>query len=94
MVKSNTLDVLKQCFEKIIPCQDARTTINPLEFIVCLVFCYLGDSKTFALEAIRRFLKGQLNRDLSRSAFWERLAGERLKGYLREVVAELGDFRK
>ena len=43
MVKSNTLDVLKQCFEKIIPCQDARTTINPLEFIVCLVFCYLGD---------------------------------------------------
>jgi len=89
MVQRNPLDVLKQCFEKIIPSQDARTTINPMEFVVCLVFCYLGDSKTFALEAIRRFMKSQLNREISRSAFWERLARDRLKGYLRQVVAEL-----
>ncbi len=40
MGQSNPLDVLKQCFEKIIPSQDARTTINPMEFVVCLVFCY------------------------------------------------------
>ena len=56
MCKNNPLDVLKECLEKIVPSQDGRTTINPLEFIVCLVFCYLGDSKTFALEAIRRFI--------------------------------------
>jgi len=79
MGKSNTLDVLKPCFEKIIPSQDARTASNPLEFVVCLVFCYLGDSKTFALEAIRRFMKSQLNKEISRSAFWERLARDRLK---------------
>ena len=89
MGKSNTLAVLKQCFEKVIPSQDARTAINPLEFVVCLVFCYLGDSKTFALEAIRRFMKSQLNKEISRSAFWERLARDRLKDYLRQVVAEL-----
>lgn len=89
MVQRNPLDVLKHCFEKIIPSQDARTTINPIEFVVCLVFCYLGDSKTFALEAIRRFMKSQLNREISRSAFWERLARDRLKSYLRQVVAEL-----
>jgi hypothetical protein len=89
MSQSNTLNVLKQCFEKIVPSQDARTTINPLEFIVCLVFCYLGDSKTFALEAIRRFMKAALNKEISRSAFWERLAGDRLKNHLRCVVAEL-----
>ena len=89
MSQSNMLEVLKQCFEKIVPSQDARTTINPLEFIVCLVFCYLGDSKTFALEAIRRFMKAALDKDISRSAFWERLAGDRLKNYLRRVVAEL-----
>jgi len=89
MNKSNTLDVLKQCFEKIIPSQDARTAINPLSFIVCLVFCYLGDSKTFSLEAIRRFMKSQLNTEISRSAFWERLARDRLKDYLHQVVAEL-----
>lgn len=89
MTKSNTLEVLKQAFEKIIPRQDARTTVTPLEFVVCLVFCYLGDSKTFALEAIRRFMKAQLGRHLSRSAFWERLAGDRLKTHLRALVAEL-----
>jgi hypothetical protein len=89
MNKSNPLNVLKQCFEKIIPSQDARTVINPLSFIVCLVFCYLGDSKTFSLEAIRRFMKSQLNTESSRSAFWERLARDRRKDYLRQVVAEL-----
>ena len=89
MNKSNTLDVLKQCFEKIIPSQDARTAINPLSFVACLVFCYLGDSKTFSLEAIRRFMKSQLNTEISRSAFWERLARDRLKDYLHQVVAEL-----
>jgi siroheme synthase (precorrin-2 oxidase/ferrochelatase) len=70
--------------------QPSNTTRKyPLEFIVCLVFCYLGDSKTFALEAIRRFMKTSLDKEISRSAFWERLAGDRLKNHLRNVVAEL-----
>ena len=60
MTRRNTLEVLKQAFEKVIPSQDARTTISPLEVVVCLVFCYLGDSKTFTLETIRRFMKAQL----------------------------------
>lgn len=89
MSESNTLHVLKQCFEKVIPTKDARTVINPLEFTVCLVFCYLGDSTTFALEAIRRFMKAHLNKEISRSAFWERLSRDRLKNCLRGVVAEL-----
>ncbi|MFO1434809.1 MAG: IS4 family transposase [Candidatus Competibacteraceae bacterium] len=87
--KRNPLDMLKQCFEKIIPSHDARTAVNPLSFVVCLVFCYLRDSKTFSLEAIRRFMKSQLNTDISRSAFWERLARDRLKDYLHQVVVEL-----
>lgn len=89
MCKNNSLDVLKKSFEKIVPSQDGRTAISPLEFIVCLVYCYLGDSKTFALEAIRRFMKSSLDKQISRSAFWERLAGDRLKNHLRLVVAEL-----
>jgi hypothetical protein len=89
MNENNPLVILKQCFEKIVPTKDSRTTINPLEFIVSLVFCYLGDSKTFSLEAIRRSMMSYLNRSMSRSAFWERLAGNRLKKYLRLVVAEL-----
>ena len=86
---TNTLQILKQCFEQVIPTEDTRTTINPLEFIVCLVFCYWGDSKTFALEAIRRFMQSHLNKEISRSAFGERLSRDRLKNYLRRSVAKL-----
>lgn len=89
MNKPSSLEVLKQTFKHIIPAQDTRATINPLEFIVCLVFCYLGDSKTFALESIRRYMKGHLHKEVNRSAFWERLSRNRLKHYLRDVVAEL-----
>ena len=89
MNENNILNVLKQCFEKIIPAKDSRTTITPLEFAINLVFCYLDDSKTFSLEAIRRSMMAHLNKSISRSAFWERLSGNRLKKHLREVVAEL-----
>ncbi len=89
MSENNILNVLKQCFEKIIPIKDTRTTITPLEFAINLVFCYLGDSKTFSLEAIRRSMIAHLNKSISRSAFRERLSGNRLKKHLREVVAEL-----
>ena len=54
MATRNTLEVLKQCFEEVVPRHDKRTTIAPLSFVVCLVYTYLGDSKTFSLEAIRR----------------------------------------
>ncbi len=88
-MKVSPLELLKQCFEKVVPSQDTRTNISPLEFVVSLVFCHLGDSKTFSLEAIRRHMKEQVNEDISRSAFWERLSRQRLKNYLKAVVAEL-----
>jgi hypothetical protein len=34
-------------------------------------------------------MKAQLNQDISRSAFWERLSRDRLKRYLKAVVVEL-----
>ena len=34
-------------------------------------------------------MKEQVNEDISRSAFWERLSRQRLKNYLKAVVAEL-----
>lgn len=72
-----------------VPSTDARTKINPLAFVVNLIFSFLGDAKTFSLESIRRSMKGQLNQDISRSAFWERLSRARVKNYLRGIVAEL-----
>ena len=37
----STLEVLKQCFEKVVPSEDKRSTMGPLSFVVCLVYCYL-----------------------------------------------------
>ena len=89
MATRNTLEVLKQCFEEVVPRHDKRTTIAPLSFVVCLVYTYLGDSKTFSLEAIRRGMMHHLKTRISRSAFWERLARHRLQTLLQGVVAQL-----
>ncbi len=35
-MKVSPLEILKQCFEKVIPSQDARTNISPLAFVVSL----------------------------------------------------------
>ncbi len=83
------LTVLKQCFETFIPAEDVRTTITPLEFAINLVFCYLGDSKTFSLESIRRSMISHLTKSIGRGAFWERLSGNRLKRNLQAVMREL-----
>ena len=89
MNENNILNVLKQCFETFIPAEDARTRITPLEFAINLVFCYLGDSKTFSLESIRRSMMAHLNKSIGRGAFWERLSGNRLKRNLQDVITEL-----
>lgn len=90
MIKNNnSLEVLKQAFEKHAPPPDKRTNISPLEFMVQLVFCYMGDSKTFSLESIRREMMGNLMKKISKSAFWERLEGNRLKKSLELILEEL-----
>ncbi len=88
MIK-NSLEILKQCFKEVLPSEDGRTPISPLEFITALIFSYLGDSKISSLESIRREMKNNLNKDIKRSAFWERLAGNRTKAYLKSIVAKL-----
>ena len=85
----SVFEIMKQAFERVVPMRDGRTDISPLMFIVVLVFSYLGDSKTFSLESIRRMMQSHLNKKISRSAFWERLSRNRLKQHLRAVVAEL-----
>lgn len=89
MEKGNTLEVIKQCFRKALPDEDARSKISPLNFIAALVFCYLGDSKNFSLEAIRRNMEAQLEEKICRSAFWERLSRKRLKALLKILISKL-----
>ncbi|MGK5093574.1 IS4 family transposase [Deltaproteobacteria bacterium TL4] len=89
MKDDNILEKIKQSLKAIIPTQDSRTKIGPFDFIVNLIFCYLGDSKTSSLESIRKQMKSNLNQDISKSAFWERLSRKRLKNLLRNVVSTL-----
>ena len=89
MKKPHILKALHHCFVQVVPATDSRSKIQPLEFVVCLVFCYLGDSKSFSLEAIRRHMINHLDQSLSRSAFWERLTRPRLRRLLAGVVALL-----
>ena len=89
MKENNSLDILKATFEKILPSKDKREKIGSVEFIINLIFCYFPDSKTSSLESIRKAMKSILKIEIKRNSFWERLAGNRLKIYLKAIVAEL-----
>jgi len=89
LAKNNILKQLRQCFTEIITEKDGRAGISPLEFIINLVFSYLGDTKNSSLENIRRQMKNQVGLNISRSAFWERLSRNRLKQFLKLSIAQL-----
>lgn len=89
MKKRITLKGLKQSFQRVLPQEDARTQVSPLNFVTGLVFCFLSDTKSFGLEAMRRFLMSRFEVSISKGAFWERLSSQRLKTMLHEVLAEL-----
>ncbi len=80
---------IKQLVHRIIPSQDGRTEVNPLAFVMHLIFSFQSDSKRTSLESIRRQMKARLNQDISRSAFWERLSRKRLKVFLQQTVLAL-----
>jgi hypothetical protein len=87
--KGSTLRALKQSFQGAVPESDGRVDLPHLDFIVGLVFCFLGDTKSFGLEAIRRFMIATFAIALSKGAFWERLSRDRLQGILYDVAGQL-----
>jgi len=89
MNEISTLNTLRQCFIDIIPDYDGRTEISPLEFVINLLFCYLGDTHCGSTEAIRRGLKNQTKKNTCRSSFWERFSRKRLTGFLKAVIVKL-----
>ncbi len=89
MAKDNILDILKQTIKHAIPAQDKRTTLPHLEFVSGFIFCFIGDTKTSSIEAIRRFMICTFGVRISKSAFWERLSRNRLKNMLQHLVADL-----
>ena len=89
MEKDSILNILKQTFKQVIPAQDKRTKIPHLEFVSGFIFCFLGDTKTSSLEAIRRFMISTFEIPISKGAFWERLSRNRLKNILCDILVDL-----
>ncbi len=89
MDKGNILNILKQTFQQSLPGQAKRTTLPHLEFIAGLVFCFIGDTKSASLEAMRRFMIATFGIHISKGAFWERLSRNRLKKILSHTLADL-----
>ncbi len=89
MEKGSTLDIIKQCFATKLYSSDSRMKVSSLNFITSLVFCFLGDSKVFSLESMRRWMIANLGQTLSKSSFWERLSRKRLKIMLSDLLSSL-----
>jgi hypothetical protein len=89
MEDGNVLNVLKQSFEDIVPQEDARAVLSPMNLVVGLAFCFMGDTKSFSIESLRRFIITNFKIKISKGAFWERLSNERLKKILKLLIAEL-----
>ena len=89
MTQSNILRIFKQSFIDKVPSNDRRVGLSHLEFVCGLVFCFIGDTKTSSVEAMRRFMISAFETRISKSAFWERLSRPRLKNILHELLAAL-----
>lgn len=89
MRKDSSLTVLKQTIEQVVPVQDKRTRLPHLKFVSGFIFCFLGDTKSSSLEAIRRFMINTFEIRMSKGAFWERLSRKRFKNMLHEILADL-----
>lgn len=76
-------------FEQI-PNEDPRATIGCRDLVAALVLCFCRDrGKSRTLECIRKHVKTALERDISRGAFWERLATKRLRRILTALAGAL-----
>jgi len=89
MNEINTLNKLRQCFANIIPEKEGRTNTSPLEYVIGIIFCYLGDTECTSLEAIRRSMKNLTQKNIYRNSFWERLSRKRITGFLKAAITEL-----
>ncbi len=89
MTEITILNTLKQSFEKVAPKHDGHAKSPHLEFLSGLIFFFLGNTKSLSLESMRRDLMSTFVIYLSKGAFWERLAGHRLKKMFYDLLENL-----
>ena len=83
------IEVLKSTIENVIPDGDSRANIAPRTFILTLIFSFFGDTKKNSLESLRLYMKTVSGIEVTRSAFWDRLARVRTVNYMKTLVYNL-----
>jgi hypothetical protein len=83
------INKLTELFSSVIPKNDARVNITHLQFVVCFVFNFFTDNKQYSIAGIHRMIESLTGLTISKGAFWERLAGNRLKNIMESLVAAL-----
>jgi hypothetical protein len=83
------IDQIKKIVLSVAPKKDARMTIQPVDFITCLIFGFMGDAKAFSIESIRRLLMSETGSKISRSAHWERLASRVVSKSLSKTLSQV-----
>ena len=89
MLNEKIIENLTESFSSVVPKSDKRVKIPHLQFVVFIVFHFLGDAKQSSLAGIRRFMMAETKTYISRGAFWERLAGNRFRKIMESLVAQL-----
>jgi len=89
MQNRKIIENLTESFSSVVPKSDKRVNISHLQFIVFIVFHFLGDAKQSSLAGLRRFMMAETMIYISRGAFWARLAGGRFKGIMESLVEQL-----
>jgi len=80
------LNGFKQCFDQI-PDEDKRAKISPRQFVISLIFSLnVMDRGKRTIATLRRNIMKATGEEISRGGFWERLATERLFGFILLLV--------
>lgn len=83
------IDQIREIISSASPKKDRRMSIQPLDFLGCLIFGFMGDSKRFTLESVRRLLITETESHISRSAHWERLGSNGISKSLSKILTQV-----
>ena len=61
MLSEKIIENLTESFSSVVPKSDKRVNISHLQFVVFIVFHFLGDAKQSSLAGIRRFMMAETN---------------------------------
>lgn len=90
MQNTEIITKLIKSFSSVIPNKtDNRIKLSCIQLVSYIVFHFLGDNKQSSIEGMRRKIMLETKITISRSAFWDRLAGNRMKIILESLIEQL-----